>query len=128
MRIHWRRKDRPVDWLGQQIETESQRRIDRSTKTWWRRHRWELELTLWGGWAFLVACGLAGITFLLSAQLYSQEKKHASDQVLQQTRDIRRDLAALLRRTAPSERPKARPGGRRHEANPRLVPPRSDRD
>ena len=127
--MRWfRPAERPPDWLGQQIEAASRRRIECLHPVWWRRIRREVELTLWGGWAFLIACGVAGIVFLISAKEYRDQKNHEINQVVQEAREIRYDLTTLLCRTSPSECPKGGPGGRRHEANTRLVPPGPQHD
>jgi len=126
MRWPWwtlRHVARPVDWFGQHLGAVSRRRTDCLHPVWWRRIRWELAITLWGGWAVLIACGLAGLTFLVSASMYRQEQNHRIDQVVQEARDIRHDLVALLCRTSPSECPSEGPGGRRYEAKSRPVQP-----
>ena len=123
-----RRTDRPPDWFGQQLEAVSRRRIACLHPVWWRRIRLELSICLWGGWAFLMACGIAGIVFLLAAIEYHDQKNHEIDQIVQEARDIRHDLAALLCRTSPSECPSGGPGGRRHETDTRSVSSGSERN
>lgn len=128
MPVRWRRQEPPPDWWGQAVEAASRRRVACLHPLWWRRIRFELELTLWGGWAFLIACGLSGIVFLVSALEYRDQKDHEIDQVVQEAREIRHDLAALLCRTSPSECPKGGPGGRRYEAHIGPLPSGSDSD